>query len=474
MMARSRFRCRRWNSRLSVRRGPIFRRSDLAAAELSPELCIAVELVTGICRESGFEPTFVARPNLYPRRKLGMARKRAQRRQGPPGAQRRNHHPVDPGAAQSRVSVRARPRRRWRRRCKTRAPRAGTLRLAASQVNTALQFGKRRRNAGRRLRSPASTRWSRGAAVYAHGDQRRIGRRRFGRTMRRGRASSARAALLGHRVCRAHRNEPHRPRLSPRRSPRNSTSSTSTPPRTDPAVAPQRRRILRCRGSHSRLVPRWCPRAARCRWRPPTARCWRPADVFTDRLAGIADASDFVAHESLRFLASFAANITAPFAASRCTRGRAASTPELCRDRRSDDRSAVEIALARPRRRTFFAREEARSPATAQPQTASDARYRPAAGYRLDRHSGIHPEARQGVAEQRRTGGDVRLQSHSRAGRARSTSDPFRRRRILAAEFERETWRTPRPSIPPRPCFIAATRGGAADCSRARPRPFTT
>ena len=46
--------------------GSIFSARDLAAAELSPELNIAVELVTGICRESGFEPTFVARPEILP------------------------------------------------------------------------------------------------------------------------------------------------------------------------------------------------------------------------------------------------------------------------------------------------------------------------------------------------------------------------------------------------------------------------
>jgi hypothetical protein len=43
----------------------VFSAHDLAAAELTPALSVAVDLVTGICRDTGFEPTFVARPEIF-------------------------------------------------------------------------------------------------------------------------------------------------------------------------------------------------------------------------------------------------------------------------------------------------------------------------------------------------------------------------------------------------------------------------
>ena len=125
--------------------GSIFSARDLAAAELSPELNIAVELVTGICRESGFEPTFVARPEIFTHgesrawlaQRLGDAKDHLALSDGTtirliPGL--RNHvflfalgRAADSAALQ---------------RLERRAPELfGSLH---SQVNTALPFGQRR------------------------------------------------------------------------------------------------------------------------------------------------------------------------------------------------------------------------------------------------------------------------------------------------------------------------------------------
>ena len=176
MTARLRFRCRRWNSRPSVRRARFFRRSDLAAAEFSPALRIAVELVTGICRESGFEPTFVARPEIFTHgesrawldKRLGGVKDHLALSDGTtirliPGL--RNHvFLFGLGRAADGEAL---------QRLERRAPELfGSLH---SQVNTALQFGRRRETpapiaiVGVDALEPEAPR------VYAHGDQRRLG-----------------------------------------------------------------------------------------------------------------------------------------------------------------------------------------------------------------------------------------------------------------------------------------------------------
>ena len=125
--------------------GSIFSADDFAAAEFSPALSLAVDLVTGICRESGFEPTFVARPEIFTHgesrawlaKRLGGVKDHLALSDGTtirliPGL--RNHvflfglgRTADGEALQ---------------RLERRAPELfGSLR---SQVNTALQFGKRR------------------------------------------------------------------------------------------------------------------------------------------------------------------------------------------------------------------------------------------------------------------------------------------------------------------------------------------
>lgn len=125
--------------------GSIFSPRDLAAAEFSPALSMAVELVTGVCRDSGFEPTFVARPEIFTHgesrawlaQRLGRAKDHLALSDGTtirliPGL--RNHvflfglgRAADGEALQN---------------LERRAPELfGSLH---SQVNSALQFGKRR------------------------------------------------------------------------------------------------------------------------------------------------------------------------------------------------------------------------------------------------------------------------------------------------------------------------------------------
>lgn len=45
--------------------GSIFSARDIETAEFSPQLSLALDLIVGVCRESGFEPTFVARPEIF-------------------------------------------------------------------------------------------------------------------------------------------------------------------------------------------------------------------------------------------------------------------------------------------------------------------------------------------------------------------------------------------------------------------------
>jgi len=45
--------------------GSVFSAADIATAEVSPQLRLALDLIVGVCRESGFEPTFVARPEIF-------------------------------------------------------------------------------------------------------------------------------------------------------------------------------------------------------------------------------------------------------------------------------------------------------------------------------------------------------------------------------------------------------------------------
>jgi hypothetical protein len=123
----------------------VFSTDDLAAAEFSSALSIAVELVTGICRESGFEPTFVARPEIFTHgesrawlaERLGGVKDHLALSDGTtirliPGL--RNHvFLFGLGRAADGEALQLLERR---------APELfGSLH---SQVNTALQFGKRR------------------------------------------------------------------------------------------------------------------------------------------------------------------------------------------------------------------------------------------------------------------------------------------------------------------------------------------
>ena len=45
--------------------GSLFSAADIAAAPLSPALRLAVDLLLGACRQAGFQPTFVARPEIF-------------------------------------------------------------------------------------------------------------------------------------------------------------------------------------------------------------------------------------------------------------------------------------------------------------------------------------------------------------------------------------------------------------------------
>ena len=246
--------------------------------------------------------------DIYPRREPRLARQASRRGQGSPRAQRRNDHPVDPGAAQSRVSVRPRPRRRGEalQRLERRAPEL-SARCTAKSTPPAASVKRRETPApiaisGVDALEPEAPQFVR-LAINAESVE-----DSFGRTMSSGALLTSRAAFLRSRICRAHRDEPRRPRL--RQGDRRETQPRllRRPPRTDPAVAAQRRRArAKSRIAFAPLSPRWSSALPRVPWPPPTARCWRPADVSADRLAGIADDLDFVAHDSLRFLASFAA-----------------------------------------------------------------------------------------------------------------------------------------------------------------------